>query len=57
MGGQIGTDKEIIAGLGRMGVQAILYALFAILGSIIAVKILEVVILPHPKKEERGGGV
>ena len=56
MGGQIGSDKEIIAGLGQMGVQAVLYALAAIIGSVFTVKILEVVLLSPPKKTERGGG-
>ncbi len=57
MGGQIGSDAEIIAGLGQMGLQAFFYALAAIGGSILAVKALEAVVSLGPEKRERGGGI
>lgn len=57
MGGQMGSDEVIIAGLGQMGVEAVFYALAAISGSIIAVKILEVIVSLDPGEKERGGGI
>jgi len=54
MGGQMGSDEEILAGLGEMGVQAVLLALAAIIGSVLAVKGLEVVVPFKPLEEERG---
>mgnify|MGYP000907711682 FL=1 len=57
MGGQIGSDEEILAGLGQIGVQAVLFALAAIIGSVLAVKALEAMVPLKPVEEERGRGV
>jgi uncharacterized membrane protein YbjE (DUF340 family) len=57
MGGQIGSDEEILAGLGQIGVQAVLFALAAIIGSVLAVKALEAMVPHKPAEEERGRGV
>ena len=44
MGAQIGSNDGLRVGLGRMGVEALTYAAAAIIGSIIAVKVLEAVV-------------
>lgn len=57
LGGQIGSDEEILAGLGQMGVQAVLFAIAAIAGSVFAVKALEAVLPLKPAEKEGGRGV
>jgi len=37
MGAQLGSNDEVLAGLGRMGLQAIVLAGFSVLGSVLAV--------------------
>lgn len=56
MGGRIGSDRELLAGLGQMGLQAVLFAAAAIGGSIVAVKILEL-LLPLRDTPKGGGTV
>jgi hypothetical protein len=54
MGGQIGSDQQLRAGLGQMGLQAVFFAAAAIGGSIVAVKLLEKVLPFGGSSGERG---
>lgn len=37
MGAQLGSNEEVLAGLGRMGLQALVLAAFSVLGSVLLV--------------------
>lgn len=37
MGAQLGSNNDVLAGLGRMGLQALVLAAFSVLGSVILV--------------------
>jgi len=54
IGAKIGSDAEIIQTLGTLGLEAALYAVAAVTGSLLAVKILERLLVDRLEKGEEG---
>lgn len=54
IGAKIGSDAEITQALGTLGLEAALYAVTAIVGSLLAVKILERFLADRLEKGEGG---
>lgn len=54
IGAKIGSDPEITQALGTLGLEAALYAMAAVAGSLLAVKVLERFLADWLEKGERG---